>query len=197
LYTNNIITDQNFGDIVMSQIERKVLFSTLIILLLLSVTFVSCKKDSDTTEPSQVRQDDVLSWNKKIAAAVVHTNARVIANGLKSIPDEQQRIAFIRSAVDSAYFYDDKSGYFYVYDYNCVNIAHATQKDLQGQNLYNHVDTHGNYVIRELAAAAKNGGGFVEFYWIKPGTTGEKQKLGYVEPIPGSSYFIGTGVYLE
>jgi signal transduction histidine kinase len=44
---------------------------------------------------------------------------------------------------------------------------------------------------------AKSGGGYVEFYWIKPGDTGEKKKLGYVESIPNTKYFIGTGVYLE
>jgi len=52
-------------------------------------------------------------------------------------------------------------------------------------------------VIRELAAKAQSGGGYVEYYWIKPGETGEKKKLGYVEPIPHTTYFIGTGVYLE
>jgi signal transduction histidine kinase len=28
-------------------------------------------------------------------------------------------------------FYPDKLGYFYVYETSCVNIAHATQKNLQ------------------------------------------------------------------
>ncbi|MFA7711690.1 MAG: cache domain-containing protein, partial [Candidatus Neomarinimicrobiota bacterium] len=50
---------------------------------------------------------------------------------------------------------------------------------------------------RELSAAAATGGGFVEFYWVKPGATGEKRKLGYVEPIKNTDYFIGTGVYME
>jgi signal transduction histidine kinase len=40
------------------------------------------------------------------------------------------------------------------------------------------------------------GGGYVEFYWVKPGFKTEFKKLGYVEPIPGTNYFIGTGVYL-
>jgi signal transduction histidine kinase len=78
-----------------------------------------------------------------------------------------------------------------------VNIAHARQKDLQGQNLYDYTDSKGMYVIRELAAMAQQGGGYVKFYWVKPGETGEKEKLGYVEPIPNTNYFIGTGVYLE
>jgi signal transduction histidine kinase len=67
---------------------------------------------------------------------------------------------------------------------------------LQGKNLYDYKDGKGNFVIRDLSTAAKNGGGFVEFYWGKPGSTNEFKKLGYVEPIPGTNYFIGSGVYL-
>jgi signal transduction histidine kinase len=53
-------------------------------------------------------------------------------------------------------------------------------------------------VIRLLSDAARNGGGFVEYYWVNPAATagGEQKKIGYVEPIPGTNYFIGTGVYI-
>ena len=141
--------------------------------------------------------EDDLEWNKKIAKAVVHTHAVMLGEVGKDFDTEEERIDFIRTAIDSVRFYDDQSGYFYVYNYDCVNIAHATQKDLVGQNLYDYTDCKGKYVIRELSAAAAVGGGFVEYYWIKPGSSGEKLKLGYVEPIPQSDYFIGTGVYME
>lgn len=166
-------------------------------IIVISIHFTSCKDDSTSPDNESQQAEETLEWNKKIAKEVIHTNAKMLSNGLKNISDEQQRIEFVRAAIDSVRFYDDASGYFYVYDYNCVNIAHCTQKDLQGQNLYDHQDTRGKYVIRELASASKAGGGFVEFYWVKPGTTGEKQKLGYVEPVPYTNYFIGTGVYLE
>ncbi len=163
-----------------------------IFVLIFSILFLfSC------TEEKIVNSCDTLEWNKKIAKNVVHTHAIMISEFIKDIPDTTDRILFIRNAIDSVRFYDDKSGYFYVYNFDCLNIAHATQKDLQGQNLYNHQDAKGKYVIRELSAAAQNGGGYVEFYWLKPGETGEKRKMGYVEPIPNSNYFIGSGVYLE
>jgi len=47
-----------------------------------------------------------------------------------------------------------------------------------------------------LQKQPKKGGGFVEYYWVKPGIKGEHKKIGYVEPIPNTEYFIGTGVYL-
>jgi signal transduction histidine kinase len=44
---------------------------------------------------------------------------------------------------------------------------------------------------------AQSGGGFLEFYWKKAGETEEKLKIGYVEMIPGTNYWIGSGFYLE
>jgi len=160
------------------------------VLVVLTLVFTMCEKSP--TEP-----DDNLQWNKKIAVAVVHSHAVMLSQIVKNVASETERIDLIRTAIDSVRFYDDSSGYFYVYNYACVNIAHATQKNLLDQNLYDYQDSRGKYVIRELSAAAQDGGGFVEYYWIKPGATGEKRKLGYVEPINGTDYFIGTGVYME
>ncbi len=137
-----------------------------------------------------------LETAKQVAAASVHTAAVGLAAAMKALPTTQERISLIRTFIDPIRFNPDRLGYFYVYDYNCISIAHATQKDLVGQDLSNYQDTKGKYVIRELALAARNGGGYVEFYWVKPGATGEYRKLGYVEPIPETPYFIGSGVYL-
>jgi signal transduction histidine kinase len=152
---------------------------------------ISCSDNSTNTNNVN------LEWNKKIAKVAVHNQAVLISNFIGDYKNDSDKINFIRKSIDSIRFYDDKSGYFYVYNFNCINIAHATQKDLQGKNLYDYQDTRGKYVIRELSDCAINGGGFVEFYWIKPGDSGEKKKLGYVEAISNTNYFIGSGVYLE
>ena len=133
---------------------------------------------------------------KEAAQTITHGVAVGLGEVLKTVKGEKERIELIRAFIAPVRFYPDQSGYFYVYNFTCVNIAHATQKDLVGKNLYDYKDGKGKYVIRELSAAAKKGGGFVEYFWVKPGVQGEVRKLGYVEPIPGTNYFIGTGVYL-
>lgn len=168
---------------------------SFIIFFLVAVLFVFSSCDKCKDDPADLIAAQ-LENNKQIATAVVHASAMGLSESLKNIPDSIQGVRFIRTYIDSIRFYEDKSGYFYVYNFNCYNIAHATQKDLQGKNLYNYQDSRGNFVIRLLSAAAQNGGGFVEFYWIKPGDIGEKLKIGYVEAIPGTSYFIGSGVYV-
>ena len=150
-----------------------------------------------STSSLTAANDNNLEWNKKIAVAYVHSYAIAISKALPEMKDDSAKINYIRQSIDPIRFYPDSSGYFYVYDTACVNIAHAIQKNLQGQNLYDYQDSRGTYVIRALSAMAKKGGGYVEYYWIKPGETGEKMKLGYVEPIPNTGYFIGSGVYLE
>lgn len=172
--------------------RTKLIFSVIALFTLLAGLSGCCKNEDD---PAALRAAQIAK-NKEIALAVVHSSAAGIGETLKSIPDSAQGVQFIRTYIDSIRFYEDKSGYFYVYNYQCINIAHATQKNLQGQDLYNYQDSKGKFVIRELSEASRQGGGFVEFYWIKPGETGEKLKIGYVEPIPGTNYFIGSGVYV-
>jgi len=135
--------------------------------------------------------------HKEQVRNMVHAVATGLGGLLANRQNEAERIELIRSFVAPIRFYPDKSGYFYVYDSKCVNIAHAIQKELQGKNLYNYQDVKGTYVIRSLHETAKKGGGFVNFYWVKPGAKTESAKIGYVEPIPGTDYFIGTGLYLR
>lgn len=101
--------------------------------------------------------------------------------------------------IDYIRFFDDQSGYFFMYDFDCVNVAHGTQKNLQGQNLYDYQDSRGNYVIRELVAIAKGptSEGYYEYWWNNPVTGNEEPKLAYVMKVPGIDYFIGSGIYLK
>ena len=133
---------------------------------------------------------------KEIAKIMTHSFAAGLGNALVNVKKERNRIDLIRLFIGPVRFFPDNSGYFYVYDSKCVNIAHAVQKDLQSKNLMGYKDAKGKLVIQALLEAAKKGGGFVDFYWVKPGTKEQMPKLGYVEPIPGTDYFIGTGVYL-
>ena len=114
-------------------------------------------------------------------------------------PDTNDRVNFCRKMIDYIRFFDDQSGYFFIYDFNCVNVAHGTQKNLQGENLYDYQDSRGNYVIRELVKVAESptGEGYYEYWWNNPVTGQEERKLAYVMKIPGIDYFIGSGIYLK
>ncbi len=133
-----------------------------------------------------------------IVENAVKSMAEGISGGFEIIPDSMSKVKFCREFIDHIRFFDNQSGYFFIYDFSCVNVAHGTQKNLQGQDLYNYQDSHGNYVIRDLVNIAKlSGSGYYDYYWNNPVTGNEEPKKAYVYKIPGIDYFIGSGVYFE
>lgn len=142
------------------------------------------------------RAQEIFEW---IAKENVVVAARGIGGVLDNYySDSLDRVEFLRNFIRNIRFFDNHSGYFFIYDLNHINIAHATQPDLQGKNLYDYQDSHGNYVIRDLVSIAKDPGyGFYNYYWNNPVTRTEEPKRAYVMRIPDSDLFIGSGVYLE
>ncbi|GAB6036868.1 methyl-accepting chemotaxis protein [Fundidesulfovibrio butyratiphilus] len=130
----------------------------------------------------------------KIAVAT-HTIALALGEALKTVDGRENKLALIRGVIDPIRFEKDHSGYYYVYEGH-TNVAHATLKNLVGKDLSDLRDKTGVYTIRELAKVAKSGGGFIRFTFDKPGK-GDQPKLGYAEMIPGTDFWIGTGVYLD
>ncbi len=138
--------------------------------------------------------------NMKIAEQATIVMADGIGGAFSSIyADSIERVDFARQIIDHVRFFDDQSGYFFIYDFACNNVAHAIQKNLQGQNLYDYQDSKGKYVIRELLDVSKemSAGGTFEYWWNNPVSGQEEPKLAFVIKIPGIDYFIGSGIYLK
>lgn len=88
-------------------------------------------------------------------------------------------------------------GFFFVYDFDGQNLLHPRQPHLQGRNLIDLQDSRGGFPIQRLLAQARSGGGYVDFEWPRPSTGRVENKLGYVEPIAGWQWMIGTGAYVD
>ncbi len=100
-----------------------------------------------------------------------------------------------KAILSSMNFGDD--GYFYVYANDGLNLVHPRQPELVGTNLWNMRDADGTFVIRELIARAKEGGGFQRYLWPKPSTGKIERKLGYAVALPRWGWMLGTGIYLD
>ena len=132
--------------------------------------------------------------HKEVAKIITHSFATGLGGALANVKNgKQDRINLIRSFIGPVRFFPDNSGYFYVYDGKCVNIAHAAQRDLQGKSLYDYKDAKGKLVIQALLEAAKKGGGFVDFYWVKPGTNEQMPKQGLRRAYPRDGLFYRHG----
>ena len=100
-----------------------------------------------------------------------------------------------KAILSSMNFGDD--GYFYAYADDGLNLVHPRQPELVGTNLWNMRDADGTFVIRELIARAKEGGGFQRYLWPKPSTGKVERKLGYSVYLPRWGWMLGTGIYLD
>ena len=122
------------------------------------------------------------------------TMANSIGEQISGITDTAQRNAIIASAIKKARYEKDSSGYFFVYDGGIV-VAHVFP-DLVGKDLGNSVDKNGVRFNAELAKKAAEGGGFVSFVFNKPGG-GTQSKIAYGSQVPGTSLWVGAGVYID
>lgn len=136
----------------------------------------------------------MLDLQKAKIRTSAHSMAISLGDLLGELP-EDRRIEEIRKAVKNIRFEEDKSGYFFVYR-NTTVITVPTKVELQGTDLGQAKDKDGVLFVKELSERAKEGGGFVQYVFPKP-NKGDQPKLGYAEMIPGTDYWIGTGVYID
>lgn len=88
-------------------------------------------------------------------------------------------------------------GYIFAFDPQGVTRVHGTNPGLVGKDLSGLKDPNGVLFTRELVNAGRNGGGFVEYMWEKPGLGRDAPKLSYAEALPGTDWVVGTGFYID
>lgn len=91
----------------------------------------------------------------------------------------------------------DETGYYFIYDEFGVNVAHPLHPEFQNTNRYEHEDPKGNAYIAALAEKAKQGGGYVIYLFNKPNEDVMAPKLAYAEMIPGTTFWLATGIYID
>ncbi|TWO82349.1 chemotaxis protein [Shewanella algae] len=89
------------------------------------------------------------------------------------------------------------TGYFYIYDSKGNNLFHALQPEQEGTNQIGMTDPKGTRIIVGLLNAARNGDGFLTYYYQKPGANKLVEKIGYAAIIPNTDWIIGTGAYMD
>lgn len=111
-----------------------------------------------------------------------------------TLTDHQAKLR-VRKILTELNYNDD--GYFFAYTQEGVNLVHPTQPDFVGKNLLEFQDRAGNYLIKNLLAAANNGGGFHRYIWEKPPLMQQEDKMSYVVLIERWNWMMGTGLYLD
>lgn len=141
-------------------------------------------------------QELMLEGQRDKIKVATDSMAKALSQAVADVSDEQGKVEIFRAMIKNIFFEKDRSGYYYIYQ-GTTNVAHPVKPELQGKDLYDLKGKDGVYSVRELAREAAAGGGYLPFVWDKPGKNEPVNKLGYATMIPGTSYWIGTGVYID
>lgn len=175
---------------------RMYLIIFAILALFLVMVFFTMQSGNRVKALGLEKTGEVMLADQKAKLQVAsHSLALAIGHAIEKIDGADRKIETIRALVDDIRFEEDKSGYYFVYQ-GTTNVALPPKKESQGKDLAETKDKNGVYLVRDLLAKAKAGGGFVEYIWPKPGAA-DTPKLSYAEMIPGTDMWIGTGVYLD
>jgi methyl-accepting chemotaxis protein len=88
--------------------------------------------------------------------------------------------------------------YFWINDFGPRMIMHPAKPELNGQDLSNNKDPSGKRLFVEFVdVVKKQGSGFVDYQWPKPGKDTPQPKLSYVVGFEPWGWVIGTGVYID
>ncbi|MBE9610322.1 methyl-accepting chemotaxis protein [Chitinilyticum piscinae] len=107
---------------------------------------------------------------------------------------EQAQLAAIAALRQVRY---DKSEYFFIFDTRQVYKLMPTKPEFEGQSKGDLKDSNGKLILQALSAAARAGGGFVDYDFVKLGSDKPEPKISYATLVPGWDWVIGTGVYVD
>jgi PAS domain S-box-containing protein len=91
-----------------------------------------------------------------------------------------------------------KNGYMFAGDWTGTTLANGAQPQIIGKNIWDFEDSRGKKLSQAIIAASKKpAGGYVQYWWHKPDTGKEHQKVAYAKAIPQWKIFIATGLYTD
>ena len=92
----------------------------------------------------------------------------------------------------------NQEDYFWVNDTTPTMLMHPTKPALDGKDLSGVKDPYGTYLFNDMVKVVKtSGGGFVPYYWPKPGHDKPVSKISYVHEFKPWGWIIGTGIYID
>ncbi|QOR62877.1 cache domain-containing protein [Sulfurovum sp. ST-21] len=103
----------------------------------------------------------------------------------------------IISSIEHLFDRRNGSSYIFIYTFDGVNISDPNRPENRGKKMIDFQDINGKYMLKELIAEAKKGGGYVEYVWTNPANNQLSPKVSYAAPFRPWNWMVGTGVYLN
>ncbi len=168
---------------------------TFVAVFLLSLlSYVSLKLAyGKTLEAEREKLDQMIQSQVECMVGVLQAEYDQYKNGLISEEEAMENAKYIVRSTR----YSDGAGYFWADMADGTSAVHI-KPEVEGTNRYNSQDEKGNFFVQDtIAAGDKPGGGFIDFYFAKPGEKEAKAKRGYIKKFEPYGWYIGTGNYEE
>ncbi len=134
-----------------------------------------------------------LKHTVEVVYSLVEGQAMLASDNMLSDSETKQKVKEIVQSLR----YTDKN-YFWINDTEPRMIMHPFQPELNGQSLTESKDPNGIFMFIEMAnVAKKEGQGFVNYMWPKPGYDKPVPKISYVKLFEKWDWIIGTGIYVN
>jgi diguanylate cyclase (GGDEF)-like protein/PAS domain S-box-containing protein len=102
----------------------------------------------------------------------------------------------IKSKLRDTRFFNDLSGYYYIFDFHGICVMHGVNKELEGQNFFNAQDASGRYFIQNAITRFQTEEAFASTWrWQNPKDDISRKKIGYQKRFEPLGIFIGSGRY--
>lgn len=135
---------------------------------------------------------------KRITEVARNSIEPVIHQYRSGLLTRQQAVDIVRGNIRNM-SYNDIFGPNYVFmsSYQGIMLVQPFEQRLEGSDQSQLTDAHGLSIITMLIDKARQGEGYVTYYYHPPGRSQPQQKISYVVGIPELEAYIGTGMYVE
>ncbi len=172
-------------------------------LTVIAITGATFLKYEITQYSLKETRDAIMTGHTDKLRLIIQSHTNDLSYLLEDVTHPDERADIIQSRLGNSTFKifetdTADTGYIFAYDLEGFNVADGLAPNKRGRAYWDFQDPNGKYLFREFTDAVKNGGGIVDYVWPKPGTKDELiPKISYVELIPGTDVYIGTGIYID
>lgn len=94
--------------------------------------------------------------------------------------------------------YNNGADYFFIYDFNGVNLMHASKPEREGKSFLDSKDPNGKDYIRQwIELLKRDGAAYIDYMFPKSGSKDPVPKISYAKVFQPWGWWLGTGVYID
>ncbi len=141
--------------------------------------------------------EDESKKNIKNLVDLAYKTIQDIYNQNRNLPKDEI-IEKIRKRFENVRFFDDLSGYFFMYKMNGQCLMLPIKRSFEGKNLLHFKDAKGVEIVNKaIKTLQEQDEAFGVWYWYKPGSKNMKKKIGYYRGFKPLDIFIGSAFYVD